>query len=176
VEELRRLTGMNGVFGRSYRFMGGDFGNAVLTRGTILHADVHKLPGVGEPRSLLDAIIRINGGTIELYVTHTSAWGFLNRGARDLQLQCLDKHVHASAYPYILVGDLNASPDAPEIAHFLNGNVLQFAGDRKEPSHKVTEERLDYILADLGWQVLSAHVLDEGPSDHRPVFAELAHP
>ena len=32
-EQLRLLTGMNVAFGRSYRFLGGDFGNAVLTRG-----------------------------------------------------------------------------------------------------------------------------------------------
>ena len=176
VAQLRRLTGMNGVFGRSYTFMGGDFGNAVLTRGTVLRADVHKLPGTGEPRSVLEAVIRVNGGTIEFYVAHTTAWASLNAATRDSQLQCLNAHINASDHPFILVGDLNASPDAKEIVHFLSGNALQFAGDPKVPSHKVTGQRLDYILTDLGWQVRSARVLDEGPSDHRPVLAELAHP
>lgn len=175
-EELGRLTGMNVVFGRSYTFMHGDFGNAVLTRGVIVSSAVHDLPGTGEPRSLLETIVRINGGTIDFYVTHTTAWASINRETRDLQLQCLNAHVNASAYPYVLVGDLNAPPESPEVAHFLNGNVLRLAGDPKTPTHKVMNERLDYILTDAGWQVLGSRVIDEGPSDHRPVLAELAHP
>jgi endonuclease/exonuclease/phosphatase family metal-dependent hydrolase len=174
--QLARLTGMRVVFGRSYSFLGGAFGNAVLTRGQILSSEVHELPGIGEPRTLLETIVRINGGTIEFYVGHTAAWASLNAGVRGLQLQCMNDHVNASAYPFILVGDLNAPPDSDEIAKFLRVNTLQFVGDAKVPSHKLMEERLDYILADPGWQVRSSRVLDEGPSDHRPVVAELVHP
>ena len=176
VEQLRRLTGMNGVFGRSYTFLGGEFGNAMLTRGTIVRADVHKLPGTGEPRSLLETVVRVNGGIVEMYVTHTTAWASMNQATRDRQLQCVNAHLQASAFPFIVAGDLNAPPDSEEIARFLNRNVLQFVGDAKTPTHRVMEQRLDYILADPGWQVRSARVLDDGPSDHRPVLAELVHP
>jgi endonuclease/exonuclease/phosphatase family metal-dependent hydrolase len=176
VEQLRRLTGMNGVFGRSYTFLGGDFGNAVLTRGTVVRADVHKLPGTGEPRSVLETVVRVNGGTIAFYVTHTTAWGSLNATTRDHQLQCLNAHLNTSGHPFILVGDLNAAPNAKEITRFLAGNVMKLAGNPQEPTHKITEQRLDYILTDLGWQVRSARVLEDGPSDHRPVLAELFHP
>lgn len=175
VEQLRRLTGMNGVFGRSYTFLGGEFGNAVLTRGQIVKADVHKLPGTGEPRSILETVVRVNGGMIEMYVTHTTAWASMNKSTRDLQLQCVNAHLNASAFPFIVAGDLNAPPDSEEIARFLNRNTLQFVGDAKAPTHKVMEQRLDYILADPGWTVQSARVLDDGPSDHRPVLAELVH-
>jgi endonuclease/exonuclease/phosphatase family metal-dependent hydrolase len=176
VNELGRLTGMNVVFGRSYTFLGGQFGNAVLARGQISRSEVHELPGVGEPRTLLESIVSINGGLVEFYVTHTAAWATLNREARDLQLQCVNDHINASAHPFIVTGDLNAPPDAPEIAKFLAGNVLQLAGDPNAPTHRVMEQRLDYILADRGWQVRNARVLDDGPSDHRPVIAELMHP
>jgi endonuclease/exonuclease/phosphatase family metal-dependent hydrolase len=175
IEQLRRLTGMNGVFGRSYTFLGGDFGNAVLTRGQIVKADVHKLPGTGEPRSLLETVVRVNGGMIELYVTHTTAWASMNRATRDRQLQCVNAHLQASAFPFIVAGDLNAPPESAEMARFLNRNVLQFAGDPTTPTHRVMEQRLDYILTDPGWTVRSARVLDDGPSDHRPVLAELVH-
>ncbi len=176
VEQLRRLTGMNAVFGRSYTFLGGDFGNAVLTRGEILKADVHELPGTGEPRSLLETVVRVNGGIVEVYVTHTTAWASINQATRDVQLQCVNAHLQASAFPFIVAGDLNAPPESEEIARFLNRNVLQLAGDPKTPTHRVMEQRLDYILADPGWIVRSARVLDDGPSDHRPVIAELVHP
>jgi endonuclease/exonuclease/phosphatase family metal-dependent hydrolase len=174
-QELARRTGMSVVFGRSYRFAGGDFGNAILTRGQILGSEVYKLPGTGEPRSLLDAQIRVNGGVIDFYVTHVAAWASLGIKTRDLQLQCVGDHLRASMHPFILTGDLNAPPESPEIAKFLGNNVMQFAGDKKAPSHKVMEKRLDYILADRGWIVRSSRVLDEGPSDHRPVIAELVH-
>jgi endonuclease/exonuclease/phosphatase family metal-dependent hydrolase len=174
-EQLRLLTGMNVVFGRSYTFLGGHFGNAVLTKGDIVSSDVKKLPGTGEPRTLLDTVIRINGGVIEFYVTHTAAWASAGRAARTEQLQCINAHVLASGHPYILTGDLNAPPDTPEMSKFLGSNALKFAGDPKTPTHRVMEQRLDYILADPGWTVRSARVLDDGPSDHRPVLAELTH-
>jgi endonuclease/exonuclease/phosphatase family metal-dependent hydrolase len=174
--ELARLTGMNIVFGRSYTFAGGDFGNAVLTRGKILRSEVHELPGTGEPRTLLETVVGVNGGIVEFYVTHTAAWASLNEKTRDLQLQCVTDHLRASAHPFIVTGDLNAPPTSNEIAKFLGQNVLLMAGDPNVPTHRVMEQRLDYILADRGWTVRSARVLDDGPSDHRPVLAELTHP
>src|SRR5688500_6820023 len=175
-DQLTRLTGMTILFGRSYRFMGGDFGNAILTRGKILKSEVHDLPGTGEPRSLLEAVVNINGGTIEFYVTHVTAWASLGRETRELQLKCVNAHIRAVAHPFILVGDLNAPPETPEMVSFLDKNILQFAGDPSAPTHRVMEQRLDYILIDPGWQVRSARVLDDGPSDHRAVLAELVHP
>lgn len=175
ITQLERLTGMRAAFGRSYRFLGGDFGNAVLTRGQIVAADVKALPGTGEPRTLLETVVRVNGGTIQFYVTHTAAWADINQAVRDEQLQCINAHLQASGYPFILTGDLNAPPESGEVARFLDRNVLQLAGDPKAATHRVMEQRLDYILADPGWTVRSARVLDDGPSDHRPVIAELIH-
>jgi endonuclease/exonuclease/phosphatase family metal-dependent hydrolase len=175
-EQLRLLTGMNVAFGRSYTFLGGDFGNAILTRGDIVATDVHNLPGTGEPRTILESVVRINGGTIRFLVTHTTSWGSVNRDARRTQLQCILAHIRSSDHPFILVGDLNAPPDAPEIAEFLARDGMRLAGDPKTPTHRVLEQRLDYILTDPGWVVRSARVLDDGPSDHRPVLAELIHP
>jgi endonuclease/exonuclease/phosphatase family metal-dependent hydrolase len=176
VGQLTRLTGMTALFGRSYRFMGGDFGNLILTRGRIVRSEVHDLPGTGEPRSLLEAVVNVNGGVVEFYVTHVTAWASMGRETRDVQLKCVNNHIRAAAHPFILVGDLNAPPEAPELATFLDRNVLQFAGDPSAPTHRVMEQRLDYILIDPGWQVRSARVLNDGPSDHRAVLAELVHP
>lgn len=176
VQELSRLTGMNVVFGRSYTFMRGHFGNAILTRGRIVKSEVHDLPGTGEPRSLLEAVVHVNGGTIEFYVTHVTAWASLGRAARREQLECINEHIQAAGHPFILAGDLNAPPESPEMSMFLDRNVLQLAGDPKTPTHRIMEQRLDYIFADPGWRVRHARVLDDGPSDHRPVIAELLRP
>lgn len=174
VEQLRLATGMNAVFGESYEQMGGQFGNAILTRGQIMKHELYRLPGAGEPRSLLKATIRINDGTIDFYVTHLVAWEKLNRVSRANQLQCLARHVRSSDHPYILVGDLNAPPESPEIKEFRQNTALQACGPT-DFTHRVMNLTIDYIFADRGWKVASARTLDTGPSDHRPVLAELIH-
>ena len=80
--------------------------------------------------------------------THTTAWASINKATRDVQLQCVNAHLMASGFPFIAAGDLNAPPDSEEIARFLNRNVLQLTGDPKSPTHRLIEQRLDYILAD----------------------------
>lgn len=177
VGRLQRLTHMNGVFGRSYSEFGGSFGNAVLTRGAIVSADVHNLPTAGEPRSLLAARIQIDHATIDFFVSHVAAWGRINSGIRLKQLECLASHVRVSQYPRIVVGDFNAPPPAHEIQQFKSFNTtMQMAGGEDlGPTQKIMNQRLDYIFADSGWEVRSARVLDGGPSDHRPVIAELFH-
>lgn len=176
VEQLRRQTKLNGAFGRSYSFLGGEFGNAVLTRGEVLRAEVHELPGTGEPRTVFESVVRVNGGVIELYTTHLAAWGGVNSEVRDLQLQCLGQHVAASAHPFILAGDINAAPDTEEVRKFLASGMVREALPVPTPTHRVMEKQLDHILLGTGWQVRSARVLDDGPSDHRPVLVELAPP
>lgn len=174
VDELRRRTRMNAVFGESYQQLGGQFGNAILTRGQIVSHDIHKLPGIGEPRTLLQSVITIDGGTVEVFVTHLAAWERLNRAVRGEQLKCLSRHVRASRYPYILAGDLNAPPESPEVRDFRQDVALQMCGTNLEPTHKVMRIQIDYIFADPGWRC-SGTALDIGPSDHRPVVAELTH-
>jgi endonuclease/exonuclease/phosphatase family metal-dependent hydrolase len=174
VDQLRRATNMNAAFGESYEQLGGQFGNAVLTRGRILSSDVYRLPGTGEPRTLLETRIAIDGGTVEFYVTHLAAWEKFNRAARARQLECLAHHLGNSPYPYVLTGDLNAAPDSPEVMAFRRSESLQMAGP-VAPTHRVMELGLDYVFADRGWRVQTSRTLDEGPSDHRPVLVELTY-
>src|SRR4028119_1659175 len=60
-EVLASLTGLNLAFGRSCGMDGGDYGNAILTRGEIKSTSVHPLPGSGEPRSGVQADISLGG-------------------------------------------------------------------------------------------------------------------
>ena len=176
VGRLQQLTHMSGAFGRSYGELGGAFGNAMLTRGTIVAADVHNLPCSGEPRSLLATTVRIDGVMIDFYVGHVAAWAGLNSAIRAKQLECLGSHVRVSRYPHILTGDFNAPPESTEITRFRQlSTTLQICGPNLPATQKVMKQRIDYIFADNGWQVRDVRVLDIGPSDHRPVVAELTH-
>lgn len=172
-ETIKRLTGMNGYYGRSYTNFGGEFGNAILTRGEILGAVVHPLPSYGEPRSVLETVVRIDGAVLNVYVTHLTAWGSFNSKTRNEQLQCLAKHVRTSRYPYLLLGDLNAPPGSDEVAAFQKLDAAQLCGEDITITHPRMHDRIDYIFADYGWRVVESHAVAGGESDHYPVVAEV---
>jgi endonuclease/exonuclease/phosphatase family metal-dependent hydrolase len=171
--ELEAATHMHGYFAPSYVQFGGGFGNAILTRGEIVSAELHPLPSIGEPRAVIESVIRIDGATISFYVTHLTTWAQLNARNRREQLECLAKHVRTSRYPYILAGDLNAGPETDEVKAFRKLNAAQLCGEDIGPTHPTLNRRIDYIFADYGWEVRSARALTVGPSDHWPAIAEL---
>jgi endonuclease/exonuclease/phosphatase family metal-dependent hydrolase len=171
--ELESQTGLKGYFAPSYVRWGGAYGNAILTRGQLVRAEVHPLPCIGEPRALLEATIRIDGATLNVFATHLTSWGRLNSEIREEQLQCLGREVHTSRYPYILAGDLNTGPDSPEMDAFRRGNIAQLATEGIGPTFPQWDEQIDYIFVDHGWQVRSSRVWPIDVSDHRPVTAEL---
>lgn len=171
--ELMRRTGMHGWFGKSYENFGGEFGNLLLTRGEIVSAFVHPLPSYGEPRTVMESIVQIDGATLNVYVTHLTAWGKFNSKSRNEQLECVAKHIRTSRYPYIVIGDFNAPPTASEVERFRQQNAAQICGAEIGVSHPMMNERIDYVWADYGWEVRAARVVPAGPSDHYPVVTEL---
>jgi endonuclease/exonuclease/phosphatase family metal-dependent hydrolase len=171
--ELESRTGLHGTFAPSYVQWGGGYGNAILTRGQLVQAEVHPLPCIGEPRALLEATIRIDGATISVYATHLTSWGRLNSENRAEQLRCLAREVRASRHPYILAGDLNTDPDSPEMKAFRRENVAQLASQEIGPTFPQWNEQIDYIFADHGWHVRASRAWPIEVSDHLPVTAEL---
>lgn len=171
--ELESRTGLHGYFAPSYVRWGGAYGNAILTRGQLVKAEAHPLPCVGEPRALLEATVRIDGATIDVYVTHLTTWGRLNSKIRAEQLSCLGREVRASRHPYLLAGDLNTGPDSPEMEEFRRENIAQLASQAIGPTFPQWNEQIDYIFADHGWQVRGSRSWPIEVSDHLPVTAEL---
>ncbi len=174
--ELARRTGMQLVYGASFRALGGEFGNALLTRGRIAASRVVPLPSFGEPRSLLDTTVELDGARFEIFVTHLAAWGSFNRRIRARQVRCLGEHLRASPRPFVLCGDLNAVPGAADLDDLAQGGFAQLCGLASEPTHALLGRRLDYIYADPRFTVTEATVLRSGPSDHWPIAATLVWP
>ena len=172
-EALAKLTGLNLFFGRSCAMDGGDYGNAVLTRGTIESATVHPLPGSGEPRSLLQSRIVIGGAAMTFFVTHLAAWGRLLRGARLQQIASLGDITARAGGPHVLVGDFNVAPAAEELRVLLAHGHLRIAGETREPTFPLTRQRLDYVFCDARWNYAGGEVARRGPSDHWPLVACL---
>ncbi len=181
IDELARLTGMEAHFGASLvgqaapgRGRPWEVGNAVLTRGEVLAAEVVPLPGSGEPRTLLDARVRVRGFPLRFLVTHLSAWGRLTSPTRHLQVQHLAARLATcGGEPFVLVGDLNAPPHAPELRHLMAADLFRMCGDALESTHRMSRQRLDYVFADAGWTIVGERVPRGGPSDHYPVVVDL---
>lgn len=173
-EILASMTGLHLQFGRSCAMDSGDYGNAVLTRGTVMSAHVHPLPGSGEPRSLLQTDIAVDGHELSFFVTHLAAWGRLLRVARMQQIAHLGDIIARGSLPHVLVGDFNVQPGAEEIRTLLSHGHLRVAGDPKEATFPMTRQRLDYLFCDPRWEVVGSEVVRRGPSDHWPIVVELS--
>ena len=171
--QLAQMTGLNIQYGKSFHALGGDFGNAVLTRGRIVDAGVLQLPSTGEPRTLLRTTVEIDGNRLNVYVTHLAAWGRLQRKSRAEQMSCIKEHLRRSNLPFVLMGDFNAGPETPEIRDFTEGPLVQLLGNSTDETHKVMRNRIDLIFADHGFEVQNVTVVHSGPSDHWPVKASL---
>jgi endonuclease/exonuclease/phosphatase family metal-dependent hydrolase len=172
-ETLASLTGLSLYFGKSIPMEGGEYGNAVLTRGTIDSARVHPLPGAGEQRSLLESQITVDGTTIAFFVTHLAAWGRLLRNARLSQIASIGDITARGHAPHILVGDFNVPPAAEEMRVLQSHGHLRAAGETREPTFPMTRQRLDYVFCDPRWEYVRGEVVHRGPSDHWPLVAEL---
>jgi endonuclease/exonuclease/phosphatase family metal-dependent hydrolase len=175
-ETLGKLTGMAVAFGPSITARHAAFGNAVLTAGELRASEVVPLHAPGEPRTLLSTRIALKGhpvGEISFHVTHLAAWGRWGRSARGQQSAALLEQIRHSRKPFVLVGDLNAVPGAPELEPLMAGEMFQLCGDAVVCTHRVLRRRIDYVFADPGWRTLSERVVRSGPSDHWPVLVEL---
>ena len=172
-EVLASMTGLRHVFGRSTPMDGGDYGNAILTRGEIKSSFTWPLPGSGEPRSVLQADIDLHGAMFTFFVTHLAAWGRLLRMARLRQIAELGDITARGAHPHVLVGDFNVPPAAEEIRILLSHGHLRVCGENNEVTFPMTRQRLDYIFCDPRWEFVSAEVIRRGPSDHWAIVVEL---
>jgi len=173
VADLSRMTGMNIHYGKSFDALGGEFGNAVLTRGTIRESTLIRLPGIGEPRTLLHTVIEIDGRSIDFLVTHIAAWGSLYRDTRAAQVNCIRDVMEALDGPAIVVGDFNASPEKEEMQALLNNPRLAETGIVEEATHKVMQNHIDYVIADRRYKRLVGGRVEDAPGDHWPVRIEL---
>jgi len=170
---IARLTGLEVAYGPSFEGRSASFGNAVLTSGDIEHAEVLPLPAPGEPRTLLHSRIRVASFDLDFYVTHLAAWGRFGRSARGLQTNMVLERLQKSEGPFVLVGDLNAAPAAPELRPLLAAQLFRMCGDAAVCTHRIMRNRIDYVFADPGWTTLSSRAVEIGPSDHWPVLVEL---
>jgi endonuclease/exonuclease/phosphatase family metal-dependent hydrolase len=168
-QALARATGMACLFGPALTFGVGKYGNAVLSAVPARRRAVHPLPGEGEPRAALEIELELDGRPVRLFCTH---WG-LSVPARLSQAAALADRVRVGS-PAIVVGDLNAAPEAPEIQTLLAAG-LRHATPPDEPTFpsEAPQHRIDYILISPELESEGGGVLHSTASDHLPIVAEI---
>jgi endonuclease/exonuclease/phosphatase family metal-dependent hydrolase len=173
--ELARLTQLHGRFGKQLDYDGGNYGQAVLSRWPIPELTIHWLPGMPERERRIAAVARFtlpDGPELIFGSTHLH---HARNDIREQQTAELNRLFGSVEVPVVLVGDLNAPPEAKAIDILKPHWVIGAPTQNTFPAGKPTKV-IDYVLgrpADRV-QIVDIQVRDEPiASDHRPVLAVL---
>jgi endonuclease/exonuclease/phosphatase family metal-dependent hydrolase len=153
--------------------LGKQFGNGLLTRVEVDHWQVVPLPRRYDHsyRNLLHVRARAaNGAPLNVVITHLAR---SDDRERHEQLRFVGNYFLSLAEPAVLLGDLNAAADEPELRFLLDAPRVVDALDAKPgdpaPPH------IDWVLV-RGAKVTDAGLTPIGPSDHPHVWAEIEIP
>ena len=175
MKELGRITGMYYAFVRHYAYQGGAYGMGILSRYPITGVDNKRmslLKSKTPSTAMISAIINV---ARKKKVRFASAHFALDDSSRMVQAHEVVNYLGADLHPVILTGDLNATPEAPEIQYLQS----YFIGtDRKQimtyPA-PVATKKIDYIfirkknLVNVKKHAVPVNSL----SDHLPVIATI---
>ncbi|MCP4516709.1 MAG: hypothetical protein GY824_15955, partial [Delftia sp.] len=163
------------IFGPNYA--DGQYGNALLSRYPILEWDNTRYSRDStEIRGLLRAVVQAPGGPLTLYATHLDHV----RDPGNARAEQVSEMLAAwSGKPRaILLGDLNAEPDAPELqaisqAGFVDALAATGQDDAFSYWDPVPRRRIDYIFLTPDLALQQAWVVQSRASDHLPVLVEV---
>jgi endonuclease/exonuclease/phosphatase family metal-dependent hydrolase len=164
------------------------YGVAVLSRLPILATQNHEItrlstqdpnPVPAPAPGFAEAVVLARGGPVHVYVTHLDFRP--DPAGRAMQVadtvRILDEDRRGARQ--VLLGDLNATPNAPELAPLLRRLSDAWSGTDAGFTYPAAApvKRIDFVAVSANLRVHAARVLD-GPgstaSDHRPVLAALA--
>jgi endonuclease/exonuclease/phosphatase family metal-dependent hydrolase len=153
------------------------YGTAVLSRYPIVHWRNTYLPVYPgqEQRGLVEATVFARGRFVRIANTHLT---HNNNAERQEQADKVVELLAGSRRPTVLAGDLNATPDAPEIKTLTA--VLKDGWDEAGEGPGYTYDavnptkRIDYLLHTSSLRTKEIEVLDTQASDHLPVLARMA--
>jgi endonuclease/exonuclease/phosphatase family metal-dependent hydrolase len=176
--EYRRLTGLQGEFGKAIDFQGGAYGQVLLSRWPLSDFQVELLPNPRnrEQRIAVSANVHPPGWPVLRFIgVHLDA----TRTDEDRWLQAGQLLTAFNGdHPAILAGDFNDQPESRVMRRLLESWEDTAAA---HPLPTIPAEnprnRIDFILVRPrgNWRVLRSEVLPEAvASDHRPLLTEIA--
>lgn len=166
-ERLARALGGELVWALAKRMELGGQANALVVHGEVVEREVVVLPGEGERRVLLLAVVGVDAQRWTIGTTHLSLDGSSAR--RQLGV-CLDA-LTTRPNPWVLLGDLNLQPPAVEPIAQEHGFVV-VDGPPTHSARRTPDRRLDHILT-KGCTVTASGVAKLPVSDHLAIWADL---
>lgn len=130
-------------------------------------------PTPGPAPGFLEAVIDAHGVPLRVFVTHLDYRA--DPAVRIQQVKEMLDYLGDGSGPTLLLGDLNATPNAPELQPLFQ-RLHDTMADRGEALTYPAEapvKRIDYILASPQFETRSASIPATTASDHRPVIVEL---
>ena len=172
--------GMKGLFfAKAIDHDGGEYGVAILSRYPITENQIHRLPTQegtkGEPRVLATVQVNLPGGKkIRFASTHLDAQQ--SDTNRLLQVAEINRIAQQEQLPFIIAGDLNATPESAVIKQFDQ----QFIRTCKDCAFTIPVvnpiKAIDFIAYSKAsvMEVVSHQVIPERyASDHLPIVSVL---
>lgn len=146
------------------------FGNALLTKLPVSEWLRIQLPRQhsASHRNMLLAHLQLTAGRIAVLVAHVDT-----RADREIQLAAVIAMFRTLREPAVLIGDLNAGPEHPDIARLLAAPGIVGTNGAKPPGE--LPGKVEWVIA-KGLKALDASRCDNGASDHPRVALEVATP
>jgi endonuclease/exonuclease/phosphatase family metal-dependent hydrolase len=180
LDSLRKLTGLNGSFGKTIDYDNGEYGLGILSRWAIQSDSLLPLP-VAAPHAGYEArgamVVRIDmpGRALRVIDTHLDA---SRESYRTEQANRLAAIAAGPQEADMVGGDFNSEPGAGLLALMAAAGFRDaWSGCGEGPGLTfpvaTPTKRIDYLLIPVGWQCVSASVLQSQASDHRAVLFEI---
>ncbi|HKA82861.1 MAG TPA: endonuclease/exonuclease/phosphatase family protein [Acidimicrobiales bacterium] len=155
------------------------YGTAILSAHKI-HATTNTplpRPLGGEQRGLLEASIKVRGIPVRVFNTHLQHDSQVERLAQVARIREVLATANESV---VLLGDLNATPDTPEITgltdRLVDAWVTAGVGDGFTFDAATPHARIDYVMSSGDVVARTAAVVTSDAADHLPVVVDLALP
>ena len=180
VNIIANHLGMFYVFGKTIDYIGGEYGNAILSKYPIISTQNSDIsPGItSERRGLLRATIDIGFRTLKFYSTH---FGIMDE-EQSYHSKRLGKVFKQSMNnePIIFCGDLNAEPYSVQLTLLMNQFIdlgSRFRSTANTYPTPLMTRRIDYILINKQvkpfYYSVPVDALSAVASDHLPVVAKV---
>lgn len=167
---FEKRLGMTAVFGCNYKFDGGEYGVATLTKLPIVSSENTPLPNPkkAEPRGCLRVAVEWEGRAVDVFNTHLGLKGPEREEQAAAVVKLIDPKRSA-----ILAGDMNEGTEAPGLKQFLA--LLRDA--LTPPDGPKDARRIDHILVSEAFAVVERRAIENDEtrvaSDHLPRVAVI---
>lgn len=178
VIELGWRTKMASLFGRGMPFDGGEYGEGILSKFSLIESRNVALPYSpgNEPRAALEIITTLpSGDTIAFVGTHLEHQFETDRIS---QVRKINEVFSQNEFPTILAGDLNAVPGSKPID--LLEAIWTPTYDKKDPDPTYSSSdpkiKIDYVMyyPEERWRIIDTKVIQDSiASDHYAYLVTL---